>query len=61
MGNRFTSQLAWLRNAVGSELAQAENDVIWSAPAPWPGTERTYFQVEVQSTAEQNMALLTLR
>ena len=51
----------WLgaHNAVGPGLAQAENDVIWSAP--WPGTERTYFQIEVQSTVAQNMALRMLR
>ncbi len=53
----------WLgaRNAVGPELAQAENDVIWSSPDAWPGAACTYFHIEVQSTVQQNLALRMLR
>ena len=46
---------------IGPELAQAENDVIWSSPDAWPGAACTYFHIEVQSTVEQNMALRMLR
>ena len=46
---------------IGPELAQAENDVIWSSPDAWPGAACTYFHIEVQSTVERNMALRMLR
>ncbi len=46
---------------IGPELAQAENDVIWSSPDAWPDAACTYFHIEVQSTVEQNMALRMLR
>ena len=45
----------------GPQLEQAENDVIWSAPDAWPGMECTYFQIEVQSRPEPEMALRMLR
>ena len=45
----------------GPDLAQAENDVIWSAPAVWPGPERVFFLIEVQSTEERRMALRMMR
>ena len=45
----------------GPDLAQAENDVIWSAPAVWPGPEDVFFLIEVQSTGEPRMALRMLR
>lgn len=48
-------------NAVGPGLALAENDVIWSSPDTWPGAAFTYFQIEVQSTVKQNMAMRILR
>ena len=46
---------------IGPDLAQAENDLIWSHPDAWPDAGRTYFLIEVQSTKEPDMALRMLR
>ena len=45
----------------GPQLEQAESDVIWSSPDAWPGVACTYFQIEVQSKPEPDMALRMLR
>ena len=42
---------------IGPDLAQAENDLIWSHP----DAGRTYFLIEVQSTKEADMVVRMLR
>ena len=46
---------------IGPDLAQAENDLIWSYPDAWPDAGRTYFLIEVQSTREADMVVRMLR